>query len=97
MTTVSSLELAALAAELRSIAYENWRGFDAWCGSETGILGDERVRQLGEIANRLGGFEAMQGLAYTAFTDHGQPIDHCCSCALAEVNTRWDRIGDWLA
>lgn len=97
MTTTLSVELASLAAELRGIAEQNWCGFDAWQGSEAGILASDRVRQIGELANRVGGFDAMQQIAYCAFAPANGPMDQAYACALSELNVRWDRIGDWLA
>ena len=97
MTTISTIELASLAAELRGIAEANWQGYAAWCDSEKGILHGDRVRQIGEQANRAGGFGAMQQVAFSAFALANGPKDQAYVCALSEINSRWDRIGTWLA
>ena len=92
-------ELASISSELIAIATDNWEGFDAWTESENGILSSPRVRELGEQANRIGGFEAMQTVAYAAFTDangfsRGGSVK---AAALSEINCRWNGIGDWQA
>lgn len=96
--TIISLPLAAIAAELRSIAQENWQGTENWMESERGILDDPRVRKLGEEANDLDGMRAMQLVVGAAFLDDGGLArNSCASAALSELNYAWAGIGDWQA
>ena len=94
--TTTTTTTSEIAGELRSIACKNWQGEEHWEQSEEGILGDERVRQLGEQANRAGGFRCMAEAVHKAFLDANDcPIDEICSAAISEINYRWSGIGDW--
>lgn len=95
--TTSASALSHIAEELVSIADSNWKGFDCWSESERGVLDNPRVRELGEQANRIGGFEAMQAAAYAAFTDedgHAR-AGSVKSAALYEINYKWHGVGEW--
>lgn len=98
-TTEQAAALAHIAEELVTIAASNWQGYDAWSSSETGILDGPRVRELGEQANRIGGFPAMQIACYAAFTDDSghAVVGTVKSAALSEINWQWNGIGDWQA
>lgn len=91
--TVALEELNIIATELIAIGRSNWSTYDRWCESEAGILDHPRVRELGQQANRIGGFLAMAGVceALTHMVDERGLL-----CALrTELNMRWDGIGDW--
>ena len=89
--------LFALSIELREIAESQWQGTEAWAESETGILSDPRVLQIGEQAARLAGFRGMQMVARGAFCPTGRPRNECCSAAISEINWRWNGISEWMA
>ncbi|MBE9172730.1 hypothetical protein IQ216_06400 [Cyanobium sp. LEGE 06143] len=81
-------------------AASRWRGYDHWANSEgDGLLIDvhgqpfPEVRRLGEIANAIGGVEAMQEIAYGLLSGR-TPFD--CAC-LSEINVAWNGIGAWQA
>jgi len=94
--TIISLPLAAIAAELRSIAQENWQGTENWMSSERGILDDPRVRKLGVEAHDIDGMKAMHLVVGAAFLDDGGfARNSCASAALSEINHAWAGIGDW--
>ena len=85
-----------IARELRYIACKNWQGAEHWERSDEGILGGDRVRQLGEQADRAGGFRCMAEAVHEAFMDENDcPQDDICAAAISEINFRWSGIGDW--
>jgi len=92
--------ISELAAELWHEATSNWQGYDHWANSEDYILGSPRVRQLGEQANRIGGFEAMAAVVDAAFYSRirdNDPAAPLASCGVSEINHAWHGIGDWQA
>ena len=63
MTTIARSALHKISDELWEIAHANWKGFDHWAEEvDAGLLDAPRVRELGEQANRLGGFAAMSAV-----------------------------------
>lgn len=91
--------LEPLADELWAITKKNWKGYDKWSnGDKDLLLGDARVRQLGEQADRIGGFEAMAAVVemalYSRMHSGNQQI---ASAGVTEINHAWDGIGTWQA
>ena len=91
--TLASLQV--LAQELRGIAEANWQGYAAWTISETGILHGDRVRHIGEQAERLAVFPGQQIVAGDALALH--PDRHLATAAMSEINSAWSGIGSWQA
>jgi hypothetical protein len=93
-TEMALSALKDIASELIDIATIKWTTYDEWCDSESGILDSARVRELGQQANRIGGFLAMSGVCEALLhmvKDRGLLI-----AMRSELNHRWHGIGDWL-
>jgi len=97
MTTIARSALHKISDELWEIAHANWKGFDHWAEEvDAGLLDAPRVRELGEQANRLGGFAAMSAVCKQAFYDRlDGPDDALARAAVCDLNYRWHGIGDW--
>ena len=94
--TTTEMALSALkdiASELIRIGAANWTTYDNWCESESGILDSPRVRELGQQANRIGGFVAMAGVCEALL--HMVENRGLLMALRTELNMRWDGIGDW--
>ena len=98
MTTIARSALHQISDELWEIAHANWKGVAHWETADSGLLDAPRVRELGEQANRLGGFAAMSAAGKHAFYDRiNGPDDDLARAALYDLNWRWNGIGDWQA
>lgn len=90
--------LAPLAAELLQIAKSSWTVYDAWASDETMLYFDSpheaRVLQLGEQANRIGGFTAMQELNNMLSNDTGLSLRFRQAMRF-ELTHPWAGIGQW--
>lgn len=92
----NSIKLVAL--DLIQIARNNWKGYDDWCESDTGVLSDPKVRQLGEQAHRINGMSGMHdAMRLACFDSSGQVRDQLSSAMLTELNHAWNGIGSWQA
>lgn len=98
-TLVSPDPIKALADELWDITRNRWPGYDEWAnGDEYLLCGDARVRQLGEQADRLGGFKAMAAVVEMALYSRIQSEDgQIASAGVTEINHAWHGIGTWQA
>lgn len=93
--SIANQSIEAMAVELRQIAEANWKGYDAWAESDTGVLDQPRVRELGEQADRIAGFSGMTQLMEAAFSGHAdRRLSMAC---ITELNMRWNGIGFWMA
>ena len=98
--TVEHQEIKALAEELFTIISTRWieldQDTDVWAQSDVGICTD-RVRQIGEQLNRIGGLalmmDARMKVAFFCLnfsTDFENVFN-------TEINWVWNGIGGWLA
>ena len=58
---------------------------------------DERVRQIGEQLNRIGGMPAMLGVVgilHSAFQDREDALS---LVFISDINCAWSGIGNWQA
>ena len=102
MTTINNdpidEALAPLAAELLQIAKSSWTGYNAWASDETmlffGSPHEARVLQLGEQANRIGEFTAMQTLNNMLSNDTTLSVRFRQAMRL-ELTQLWAGIGEW--
>jgi hypothetical protein len=85
-----------LTQELLTIASSRWQGTTEWADDEEGILlGNPRVREIGESLNHLGGFAAMSAII-PALLVLGR--DSAMARAICtELTHAWDGIGTWEA
>ena len=99
-TAIEHQEIKALGEELFSILTTRWieldQDIDVWGESDTGICTD-RVRQIGEQINRIGGLSMLVAV-------RAEIEDHCMDFSPdfgqafnTEINWVWNGIGEWQA
>ena len=83
---------------LLQIAKSSWTGYNAWASDETmlffGSPHEARVLQLGEQANRIGEFTAMQTLNNMLSNDTTLSVRFRQAMRL-ELTQLWAGIGEW--
>jgi hypothetical protein len=97
--TLTQLEISRLGIELLKIVEHNWSltSYPQWIDGDQDVICNERVRQIGEQLNRIGGLPAMQGVIGILDSTFQEREDELSMVFSSDINWAWNGIGDWQA
>ena len=100
---IATSEVGALAQELHQLIVSRWQelNYKLWFESDKGLTGNDRVRQIGEQLNRIGGLSCMLSVVAALealYRKSDDESDHDLAlCFNSDINWAWNGIGDWQA
>ena len=100
---IASSEVGALANELHMLITDRWQelNYKLWTESDEGLTGNDRVRQIGEQLNRIGGHQCMLSVVAAleaVYRKSDEKSDHDLAlCFNSDINWAWNGIGEWQA
>ena len=68
-----------------------------WSGGLLDKANNPGVRMIGECLDDIGGFEAMQKMAYAIYNDKKEKHPRDATDFLSCINYAWSGIGEWQA
>ena len=99
-TALATQSLNELGTELITTVVSRWIDLDqdlsVWEESDTGVCTD-RVRQIGEQINRIGGYSALTAICAEAGERLHNLSPDLESAFNTEINWVWNGIGAWQA